>query len=131
MLCERVGVACMTSAEALYSFFSGFSIPAYPVDAVPSEAALPYLTFTNAPGYFGEQVSLTCQVWMHTTSEAAIAAVVEEIGTAIGYGGKLLPIEGGTIWLKRGMPWCVPVVSQTDTADKLRQLNITAEYLRV
>ena len=121
----------MTPAEALYQFFSGFGITAYPVDAVPPDTALPYLTYTNAPGYFGEQVSLTCQVWMHTTSEAVISAVVEEIGTAIGNGGKLLPIDGGAIWIKRGTPWCVPVVSQTDTADKLRQLNITAEYLRV
>ena len=131
MLCKRVGASVVTTAEALYQFFSGFSIPAYPVDAVPSDAPLPYITYTNTPGYFGEQVSLTAQVWMHTTSEAAISAVVDEIGDAIGYGGKLLPIDNGAIWLKRGTPWCVPVVSQTDTADKMRQLNITAEYLRV
>lgn len=120
----------MTPAETLYQFFSGFSLPAYPVDNVPPDAALPYITYTNNPGYFGEQTSLTAQVWMRTTSEAAIAAVVEDIGRAIGNGGKLLPMDGGVIWIKRGLPWCIPVASQTDNADKMRQLNITAEYLR-
>ena len=42
-----MGADRMTSiAKALYAFYSGFGLPAYPEDGVPSDAALPYITYT-------------------------------------------------------------------------------------
>lgn len=34
----------MTATEALYKFFSGFGLPAYPDTAVPQDTVMPYLT---------------------------------------------------------------------------------------
>ncbi len=66
----------MTKDEALYRFFSGFGIPAYPDTAVLNEngepdVVLPYLTYTPVfDAWGGEPVSLTVNLWYRTESEA-------------------------------------------------------------
>lgn len=47
----------------------------------------------------------------------------------LGISGKLPPCDGGYIWLKRGTPWCQPMIDQADSNIKRRYINITAEYL--
>ena len=66
----------MTKDEALYRFFSGFGIPAYPDTSVLNEngepdVVLPYLTYTPVfDAWGGEPVSLTVNLWYRTESEA-------------------------------------------------------------
>lgn len=123
----------MTKAEALYSFFSGFGIPAYASSSVPDDAVFPWLTYdlsTSAwDGDNGGEVSLTVNLWYYTTSEAVPNAKAEEISKAIGLGGKLLPCDDGYIWLKRGSPWCQSLHDESDSNIKRRYINITADYL--
>ena len=124
----------MTKDEALYRFFSGFGIPAYPDTAVLNEngepdVVLPYLTYTPVfDAWGGEPVSLTVNLWYRTESEAVPNAKAQELSQAIGMGGKILPCDGGYIWLKRGSPWCQNLSDETDPFIKRRYINVTAEY---
>lgn len=125
----------MTKDKALYAFFSGFGLPAYPDSAVLNEngepdVVLPYLTYTPVfDAWGGEPVNLTVNLWYRTESEAIPDAKAREISQVIGQGGVVLPCQGGYIWLKRGSPFCQSLADQADPQIKRRYLNITAEYL--
>lgn len=120
----------MTKAAALYQFFSSFGMPAYTATSVPDDVAFPYLTYeliTSA--WEGGEVGLTVNLWFYTTSEAVPNAKAEELSEAIGLGGKILPCDGGYIWLKRGSPWCQSLSDETSPTIKRRYINVTAEYM--
>lgn len=120
----------MTKEAALHSFFNSFGIPGYPSSAVPEDAVFPWLTYdliTDA--WDGGEVGLTVNLWYYTTDEAQSNAKARELSETIGYSGKVLPCDGGYIWLKRGSPWCQNLAEDSDTNIKRRYINVTAEYL--
>lgn len=125
----------MTKDKALHAFFTGFDIPAYPSNAVLNEEGepdviFPYLTYTPVfDAWGGEPVSLTVNLWYRTESEAVPNAKAQELSSAIGLGGRLVPCDEGYIWIKRGSPWCQSLSDETDPAIKRRYINVTAEYL--
>ena len=120
----------MTKGAALYRFFSGFGMTAYASASVPDDVEFPYLTYDLVTSAWeSDPVSLTVNLWDYTESEAEPNAKAREISEALGMGGKVLPCDGGYIWLKRGSPWCQSLSDETDKNIKRRYLNITAEYL--
>ena len=103
---------------------------AYTVTSVPEDAIFPYLTYeliTSA--WEAGEVGLTVNLWFYTESEKIPNTKADEISRAIGLGGKILPCDGGYIWLKRGSPWCQSLSDETSPTIKRRYINITAEYL--
>lgn len=120
----------MTKAAVLHQFFSSFGMTAYTATSVPDDAIFPYLTYefiTSA--WEGGEVSLTVNLWFYTESEKIPNDKANELSAAIGLGGKVLPCDGGYIWLKRGSPWCQSLSDETSPAIKRRYINVTAEYL--
>lgn len=119
----------MTKDKVLYRWFNQF-MTAYPSTSVPKDIQFPYLTYDlTLDNWLGGEVGLTVQMWFHTENEAKPNAAAEELSRAIGMGGVVLPCDGGYIWLKRGTPWCVAATDQANPSVKLRQINVTAEYL--
>lgn len=119
----------MTKDKALYAWFSQF-MTAYPSSSVPEKAALPYLTYDLITGSIDSgEIGLTVKLWYYTESEAVPNKKAQEIADAIGYGGNIIPCDGGLVWIKRGSPWCQSISDGTDNKLKQRYLNITAEYL--
>lgn len=119
----------MTKAAALHQFFSSFGMPAYAAASVPEDAVFPYLTYeliTSA--WEGGEVGLTVNLWFYTESEAIPNAKAQELSKSIGLGGKVIPCDGGYIWLKRGSPWCQSLRDEASPTIKRRYLNVTAEY---
>ena len=94
----------MTSiARALYAFYSGFGLPAYPEDGVPSDAALPYITYTIVqPDYIDSAVH-QARIWYQSDSYAGVNAKADEIISAVGR-GLLLPAGDGAVCLRPGTP---------------------------
>lgn len=90
-------------AKALYSFYSGFGLPAYPEESVPSDAQLPYITYTVVQPDWNENAIHQARVWYRSESYAGINAKTDEILTAIGR-GKLLPAGDGYVCLRPGTP---------------------------
>lgn len=120
----------MTKGAALHQFFNGFGIPAYTTTSVPDDAVFPWITYELVTGSIenGEN-ALTVNLWYYGDSEAIPNAKAQEIADAIGYSGKILNVDGGFIWIKRGSPWCQNLRDDTNPNIKRRYLNITAEYL--
>ena len=118
----------MTKDKALYAWFNEF-MTLYPDTNVPGDVVFPYGTYTLSTAAFGDDpVSLTVQMWFRTESEAIPNQKVQELSERIGRGGVVVPCYGGAIWLTRGSPFSISAADATDSAVKLRQINITAEY---
>lgn len=121
----------MTPEAAIYSFLSGFAIPAYASSSVPDQAQFPYLTYDLVLGEWEQgEVNMPVNVWYRTESEATPNAKVREISQAIGMGGVTLPCDGGMLWLKKGSPWAQAVtIDGEDEKVKRRLLNISIETI--
>lgn len=123
--------AVVTPEAAIYTFLSGFAIPAYASASVPDQAQFPYLTYDLVLGEWEQgEVNMPVNVWYRTESEAAPNAKVREIGAAIGMGGVTLPCDGGMLWLKKGSPWAQAVtIDGEDEKVKRRLLNVSIETI--
>lgn len=123
--------AVVTPEAAIYTFLSGFAIPAYASSSVPDQAQFPYLTYDLVLGEWEQgEANMTVNVWYRTESEATPNAKVREIGAAIGMGGVTLPCDGGMLWLKKGSPWAQAVtIDGEDEKVKRRLLNVSIETI--
>ena len=119
----------MTKAAAIYQFWSGFGLTAYEENTVPDDAAFPYITYQLVTDSFDREIPLTASIWYRSESWAAINAKTEEISQTISRGGKIIPCDGGAIWLKRGQPFAQSMGDESDDLIKRKYLNITAEFV--
>lgn len=121
----------MTKLQALYTFFSSFSIPAYEENAIYNPQItpeMPYLTYSASTSAFDKgEVTISCSLWYRTTSLQAIEAKADEIMQKIGLGGYVQQAADGYIWFKQGS-----VQYMDDPGDdfvKRALINIPAEFI--
>lgn len=119
----------MTKAAAIYQFWSSFGLTAYEENTVPTDAAFPYITYQLVTDSFDREIPLTASIWYRSESWAGINAKTEEISQTISRGGKIIPCDGGVIWLKRGQPFAQSMGDESDDLIKRKYLNITAEFM--
>ena len=119
----------MTKDEAIYSFYSGFGLPAYDENTVPEGSALPYITYSVSTDSIGNMVILSASLWYRSTSWGAIQDKADEIAAAIGYGGKMIKIDNGYLWLVKGSPFAQRMSEPSDKMVRRIALNINAEFL--
>lgn len=119
----------MTKNKALYAWFNEF-MPFYRASSVPNDVEFPYGTYEYIESAFdGGENGMTVNLWFYTESEAMPDSKAQELSERIGYGGTIIPCDGGYIWLKRGSPFCQSLKDETDSNIKRRYINVTAEYL--
>lgn len=114
--------------SALYTFFSGFGLPAYPEDTVPDDETLPYITYQIAIPEWEKPVSLYARVWYRSNSFAAISAKVGEIDDAIGPGA-VVPMENGAIWLYKDSPFIQFMPYEGDPTLKCMYLSMNMQAI--
>ena len=119
----------MTKAAAIYQFWSSFGLTAYEENTVPTDAAFPYITYQLVTDSFDREIPLTASIWYRSESWTAINAKTEEISQKISRGGKVIPCDGGSIWMKRGQPFAQSMGDESDGLIKRKYLNITAEFM--
>lgn len=119
----------MTKAAAIYQFWNSFGLTAYEENSVPDDAAFPYITYQLVTDSFDREIPLTASIWYRSESWAGINAKAEEISQKISRGGKIIPCDGGAIWLKRGQPLAQSMGDESDDLIKRKYLNITAEFM--
>ena len=119
----------MTKAAAIYQFWSSFGLTAYEENTVPTDATFPYITYQLVTDSFDHEIPLTASLWYRSESWTAINAKTEEISQKISRGGKIIPCDGGAIWLKRGQPFAQNMGDESDNLIKRKYINITAEFL--
>ena len=119
----------MTKAAAIYQFWSGFGLTAYEENTVPTDAVFPYITYQLVTDSFDREILLAASIWYRSESWTTINAKTEEISQKISRGGKIVPCDGGAIWLKRGQPFTQNMGDESDNLIKRKYLNITAEFI--
>lgn len=127
----------MDKLQALHSFWSGFSIPAYDETTVPDEkerikqygSAFPYITYEVATSDFNNDVALSASLWYRSESWSAITAKCNEIGTEISRGGKLVQFDGGAFWIRKSPIWAQRLSEPNDDMVRRILLNINIEFL--
>ena len=127
----------MTKAAAIHAFWNSFGVKAFEENYVkdadengnPIEPEMPYITYQLVTDSFDREVSATANIWYRSTGWKAINAKTEEISQKIGRGGKIIPCDGGAIWLKRGQPFAQNMGDESDDLIKRKYLNITAEFM--
>ena len=119
----------MTKAAAIYQFWNSFGLAAYDENTVPDDAAFPYITYQLVTDSFDYEIPLTASIWYRSESWTAINSKTEEVSQKISRGGKIIPCDGGAIWLKRGQPFAQSMGDESDNLIKRKYLNITAEFM--
>ena len=119
----------MTKDKAIHQFL-GQLMPFYAESSVPEDVVFPYGTYSLPLGALDSgEVSMTVKLWFYTESEAIPNAKAQELSDVIGFGGKVLPCDGGYIWIKRGSPFSLSQSDADNNNVKLRYINVTVEYL--
>lgn len=121
----------MDKFQALQSFWSSFGIPAYDENTVPTgdnKPAMPYITYDAVVGNLGDYCAMSASLWYYGTSWSRITMKLAEITSAIGRSGKLIQIDDGAVWIKRGSPFAQRM---SDSNDLVRRIfiNIVVEYI--
>ena len=126
----------MDKMQALYSFWAGFGIPAIDEQSAydtPTMEQLgisyPYISYEAAVSELDEPVTLSADIWYKSTSWAGIEAKAQQIANAIGYGGKMVPYDGGAIWIKKGSPAYQRMGAENVFDIRRIHININAEFL--
>ena len=118
----------MDKEQAFHGFWSGFDIPAYDVSTVPDDAPFPRITYELTINEFGTPTTIYASIWDKSTSWANITAIAHKIENTLSEGGQMARYDGGTIWLKKGVPF---MSRMTDPDDTIRRIivNVEIEYL--
>lgn len=119
----------ISKEQSLDAFFNSFGIPFYDENTVPDSASLPYGTYEVLVDGFGQQVSLTVNLYDYDKSWKWISEKCEDIVKSLRSGGKIIRCDGGAIWLKLGSPQYQRMADDTKEEVRRIMINITAEFL--
>lgn len=118
----------MTKAAAIHLFWSDFGLNAYEENAVPDDAKFPYITYQFVSNDFDKDTAMTGSLWYRGSSWVEANAKAQLISDIIGLGGKIIPCDGGAVWIKRGSPFAQNMGDESDNMIKRKYINIVAEY---
>lgn len=120
----------MTPEAAIFSLLGELGVPAYAATSVPDDAEYPYTTVEMAVGSFRDgEVSLPVGLWYYGDSESEPNAGARALAAVVGPGGRVLPCDGGAVWVKRGTPFSQSMGDAADDKIKRRYVNLTAEFI--
>ncbi len=122
----------MTKMQALNAFFSSFGLSAYEENAIYAADAvlpLPYITYTlSLDNYRGESTACVMTVWYRDPSWKILEEKQAEIAESIGISGKVVKVDGGYIWIKRGKPFAQALGDPSDKLVKRIVFNLSIEF---
>lgn len=86
------------TAQALYSFFSGFGLPAYGKNNVPDAATMPYISYEIVSPAPMRPALFHAWVWYRGNSYTEVAAKCDEIEAALRKGVSI-PTASGAVYI--------------------------------
>lgn len=123
----------MVKEQAIQSFWASFGVPAYDENTVPSGSnspALPYITYqVVSDSFYGGSVALTASVWDRSSSWQRVTDLSRQIGEYIGVGGKVIDVDGGYAWIKRGTPFAQRMGDDIDNSVRRIVFNVAVDFL--
>lgn len=122
----------MTKEQALHQFWSGFGLKAYDEMTVPTgddAPALPYITYEVIVDNIGHPVTCTASIWYRSSTWTEITQIKDQIAETIGYGHKMIKIDGGYMYLTRGTPFAQRMADDSDDMIRRIYVQLDCEYL--
>lgn len=126
----------MDKAQAIHAFWAGFAWPAIDEQSAYDTATMDdldigdrYITYEVMTGNLGNPLSMTASLWLRSTSWEDITKKADEIAAYIGYGGRVLPVAGGKIWIKLGQPFAQRMAAEADYDWRRIVLTIEVDFL--
>jgi hypothetical protein len=122
----------MTKEQALHQFWSGFGLKAYDEMTVPTgddAPALPYITYEVITDNIGHPVTCTASIWYRSSTWTEITQIKDQIAETIGYGHKMIKIDGGYMYLTRGTPFAQRMADDSDDMIRRIYVQLDCEYL--
>lgn len=118
----------MDKVQALQSFWSSFSLPAYDENTVPPDAVMPYITYNVSTAALDEPVSMTASLWYHSSSWDAISKKADEILYTLKALHVPIAVANGYVWVTPGVPFAQRM---NDPDDMVRRIviNVMVEFL--
>lgn len=118
----------ISTAQALYGFFSGFGIPAYNNQLVPDDAELPYLTYPLTEPEWRAPATFYVNVYYRDKdSNYAALSKADEIAQAIGEGIRI-PCADGTIAIYPQNPLIQALPTENDVRAAYINLQINVYH---
>lgn len=121
----------MDKAQAIHQFWSSFGLTAIDeLSAYDTTISLPgnYITYEVHTSNIEDSVALTASLWYRSTSWEEISKKADEIAAYIGYGGRVIAIDDGYIWIKLGSPFAQRMDADNDSIRRI-YMNITVDFL--
>lgn len=126
----------MDKAQALYNFWSGFDWPALNEQGNYDEVNMAdlgvddrYIMYEVQTGDFTADIALTASLFHRSMSDETVSRKAKEIEEYIGIGGKVIPIDGGYLWVKRRNPFSQPMRDESNPDWRRTIINISVEFL--
>ena len=121
----------MNKAQALQQFWSSFGLTAFDeFSAYDEKIELPanYITYEIQTTNILNSVDLSASLWYNSTSWKEISEKADEIAEYIGYGGRVIKIDGGYIWVKMGTPFAQRMAVEGDDNIRRIYLSISVDF---
>lgn len=119
----------ISTATALYNFFSGFDLPAYNESTIPDDAELPYIVYQLVEPEWSEKTIMYVRVYYRNkTSNFEALQKADEIAGAVGVGIRL-DCQGGYVVLRPETPLIQPIPPENDIHGALVTLQINSFHL--
>lgn len=125
----------MDKAQAIHAFWSSFGLPAIDEQSLydentlkEMEITLPYISYELSTGNIESAISLNASLWYRSTSWKEITQKADEIAAYIGYGGKIIPVTGGCIWVKLGNQFSRRMEDEFDRGLRRIVLSIDVDF---
>lgn len=122
----------LSKERALHQFWSGFGLKAYDEMTVPTgddAPALPYITYEVIVDNIGHPVTCTASIWYRSSTWTEITQIKDQIAETIGYGHKMIKIDGGYMYLTRGTPFAQRMADDSDDMIRRIYVQLDCEYL--
>ena len=123
----------MDKDQAQVSFWEeiaeNLGIEAYQEGSVPGDAQLPYLTYSVANGEIGHIIPVAPSLWDRSESWMRVSKMGQSVYDQIGYGGKIVPLERGYMYVYRGDIFSERMLDPEDDKIKRIYMNLNIEFL--
>lgn len=122
----------MDKAQGVNAFWNSFEWKAFDENTVPDDAMERYghyVTYdVSIAQDYESSVALSASLWQRSRSWTDVEQKAAEIYDALGLGGKVIQIDGGYVWVKRGSPFSQRLQDEDDSIRRV-VLNIMVDYL--
>lgn len=122
----------MDAREALYQFWSGFSVPAFEENSVPTGEdfpGFPYITFPIVCAGFGGRSSVYVSVWTKSNSGWGQAIeIADAVYNKLKDGGLCLKHSEGAVWVSANEPFSKGTGDPNDDQVKRMLLDVRLQF---